>query len=187
MSLVRRVPGPRAAALAVLTTLTAACAKREAGTAETPRLELQWTGADTGRMAGRATAEWCGVLRVLEINAVAGDTGIAIAIYPTDSIRPDSYPVMRPERADSAPPASAVALRYFAETAVKGYQSDSGRVLLTVSAAGMMSGRFTAALKSATDGSRLHAAGAFHDVRARPATRGCVARPPRPAPDTGVH
>jgi hypothetical protein len=84
-------------------------------------------------------------------------------------------------------PAAGAALRYFAETAVKGYQSDSGRVLLAVSASGSVSGRFTAALKSATDGSRLHAAGAFHELRVRPATRGCVPRPARPPADTGIH
>ena len=178
--------GKRGSVLGVVA-LLAACGSRQTRTAESPRLELQWTGADTGRMAGPATAEWCGVLRVLEINAVAGDTGVAIALYPKDSVRADSYPVARPERADSAPPASAVALRYFAETAVKGFQGDSGRVLVTVSATGTLSGRFTAALKSANDGTRLHAAGAFHDLRVRPATRGCVARPARPPADTGIH
>lgn len=177
----------RTAALVAPAMLLAACGRREAAPAEAPRLELQWTGADTGRMAGPATAEWCGVLRMLEINAVAGDTGVALALYPTDSIRPDSLPVVRPELADSARPAAGVALRYFAETAVKGYQGDSGRVLVTVSATGQVSGRFSAALKSATDGSRLHAAGAFHDLRVRPATRGCVSRPARPPADTGVH
>jgi hypothetical protein len=179
--------GREAVARGALAMVVAACAGRETKTADGPRLEVQWTGADTGRMAGPATAEWCGVLRVLQISGVAGDTGVAIALYPRDSIRPDSYPVVRPERADSAPPASALALRYFAQTAVKGYQGDSGRVLLEVSADGRLSGRLSGALKSANDGSRLHAAGAFRNLRVVPATRGCVARPVRPAPDTGVH
>ena len=175
----------RRAALAIV---LAACAAPEPKTADGPRLELQWSGADTGRMAVPATAEWCGALKVLEIDAVAGDTGLALALYPRDSIRPDSYPVLRPEQVDSVTPAAAVALRYFAETAVKGYQGDSGRVLVTVTPAGRLSGRFEAALKSASDGTRLHAAGAFRNLRVTPATRGCVARPiPRPAPDSGVH
>ena len=170
-----------------LAVLLAGCAGRDAKTADGPRIEMQWTGADTGRMTGPASAEWCGVLRVLQISGVAGDTGVAIALYPRDSIRPDSYPVVRPERAESVPPASGLALRYFAETAVKGYQGDSGRVLLDVAADGRLSGRLSGALKNANDGSRLHAAGTFSNLRVVPATRGCLARPARPAPDTGVH
>ena len=188
MSLARGCVSREALAHAALAIGIAACAGPEPRAADAPRLELQWTGADTGRITSPATAEWCGVLRVVQIDAVRGDTGIAIALYPRDSIRPDSYPVLRPEQADSVPPAAAVALRYFAETAVKGYQGDSGHVLLSVTPAGRLSGRFSAALKSASDGTRLHAAGAFHDLRVQPATRGCIARPrPRPAADTGVH
>lgn len=188
MSIARRRGSREALGRAALAIMIAACAGREPRTPDAPRLELQWTGADTGRMSGPATAEWCGALRVVQIDAVAGDTGIAIALYPRDSIRPDSYPVLRPEQAESVPSAAAVALRYFAETAVKGYQGDSGRVLLSVTPAGRLSGRFSAALKSASDGTRLHAAGAFHDLRVQSATRGCMARPrPRPAADTSVH
>jgi len=185
-----RLPGDgwrQAIGRGALAVLVGACAGREQKPPDAPGLELQWTGADTGRMAGPATAEWCGVLRVLEISAMAGDTGIAIALYPRDSIRVDSFGVVRPERADSAPPAAAVALRYFAETAVKGYQGDSGRVLVTAAGRGRLSGRFSAALKSASDGTRLHAAGAFHNLRIVPATRGCVPRPVRPLADTGIH
>jgi hypothetical protein len=180
----RPIRGPAGRAALVL---IAACAGREPKTTEAARLEVQWTGADTGRLAGPATAEWCGALRVLEIHGVAGDSGIAIALYPRDSIRPDSYPVVRPERADSTPPAAAVALRYFAETAVKGYQGDSGRVLVNAPAAGRLSGRFSASLKSASDGTRLHASGAFRDLRVVPMTRGCIPRPAHPPADTGVH
>jgi hypothetical protein len=187
MSIVPRARRRDVVGRGALAVLFAACAGREPKVPDSPGFELQWTGADTGRMAGRASAEWCGALKVLEINGVAGDTGIAIALYPRDSVRPDSYPVVRPEQADSVPPASAVALRYFAETAVKGYQGDSGRVLLNVSAAGSLSGRFSAALKSASDGSRLHAAGTFRNLRVLPATRGCIARPRRQPADTGVH
>jgi hypothetical protein len=165
----------------------AACGGRERPVAEVAQLEVEWTGADTGRLAGAATAEWCGPLRVLEIRAVAGDSGVGIALYPRDTVRPDSYAVVPPERADSIPPSAAVALRYFAETAVKGYQSDSGRVLVSATAGGRLSGRFTTSLKSASDGSRLRAGGVFRDVQVVPATRGCLPRPARPPADTGIH
>jgi hypothetical protein len=182
----RRGATPLGASFALL---LAGCPGVQRPEAQSSRLEIEWTGAGKGRLAGSATAEWCDSLKVLQIQTLAGDSGVAIALYPKDAIRPDSYPVLPPAKADSVPPAAAVALRYFGETAVKGYQGDSGRVLVRDTAGGRVSGRFSASLKSATDGSRIRAGGAFHDVRVVPAQRGCMARPaPAPSPaDTGVH
>lgn len=178
--------GPVAAPLtAGVMVLLAGCTGVERADAGPARLEMEWSGESKGRLAAPATAEWCDSLKVLEIRALSGDSGIAIALYPTDTIRSDSYPVMPPAKADSVPPAAAVALRYFGETSVKGYQGDSGRVLVREATGGRVSGRFSASLKSATDGSRLRAGGAFHDVRVLPASRGCVARPAHPPADTG--
>jgi hypothetical protein len=181
---------PGATALgAGLVLLLAGCPGVQRPEGHSARLEIEWSGAAQGHLAGPATAEWCDSLKVLQIQTVAGDSGIAIALYPKDAIGPDSYPVLLPAKADSIPPSAAVALRYFGETAVKGFQGDSGRVLVRDTAGGRVSGRFSASLKSATDGSRIRAGGAFHDVRVVPAQRGCVARPaaaPPPA-DTSVH
>ena len=180
--------GPVAAPLtAGVMLVLAGCTGGGRADAGSARLEMEWSGESKGRLAAPATAEWCDSLKVLEIRAVSGDSGIAIALYPTDTIRADSYPVMPPAKADSVPPAAAVALRYFGETSVKGYQGDSGRVLVRETTGGRVSGRFSASLKSATDGSRLRAGGTFHDVRVLPASRGCVARPAHPPADTGVH
>ena len=189
--------GPVAPPLTVgLVLLLAGCTGVERADAGPGRLEMEWSGQNKGRLAAPATAEWCDSLKVLEIRALSGDSGVAIALYPKDTIRSDSYPVMPPAKADSVQPAAAVALRYFGETAVKGFQGDSGRVLVRDTAGGRVSGRFSASLKSATDANRLRAGGAFHDVRVVRAQRGCVARRPRPPadsgapralPDTGVH
>lgn len=172
--------------VAGLLLLLAGCPGGPGAETRSARLDVEWTGADSGHLSGPATAEWCDTLKVLQIQALAGDSGVAIALYPVDSIRPDSYPVLLPSKADSVPPAAAVALRYFAETAVKGYQGDSGRVLLRDTVGGRLSGRFSASLKSATDGSRLRAGGVFHDVPVVRARRGCVARPKPLPPDTGA-
>lgn len=150
------------------------------------RLEVEWTGADTGKLSGPAVAEWCGPLHQLQIRALQGDSGIALALYSTDTVRPDSYPVLPPERADSMPPAAAVALRLFQETAVKGFRGDSGRVILDRPVGGRFSGRFRVALQSATDGSRLRASGRFRGVTPVPSARECLPRPPRQPRDTGV-
>jgi hypothetical protein len=172
----------------VLIGLALGCARGDSPRAEPEaRLEVSWTGSDTGRLAGAAVAEWCDTLRMLEIRAVRGDSGAAIALFPTDRVRPDSYPVRPPAQADSTRPAAAVALRWFAETAVKGFRSDSGGVVVEPAPGGRLSGRFAATLQSATDGSRLRARGTFHGLRVVPSTHGCVPRPAAQPRDTGVH
>jgi hypothetical protein len=171
---------------ATLALLLIGCADGQRADTGGARLEMEWTGESKGHLAGPATAEWCDSLKVLLIRALSGDSGVAIALYPTDTVRSDSYPVVTPAKADSVPPAAAVAFRFFAQTSVKGYQGDSGRVLVRDTTGGRLSGRFSASLKSATDGSRLRAGGTFRDVRVVPASRGCVARRARTPADTGI-
>ena len=149
------------------------------------RLVAEWTGSDTGRIIAPVRAEWCDSLRMLEIRAIRGDSGLALAVYPTGPVRPDSYPVLPPARADSAPPSAAVVLRWFAETAIKGFQGDSGSVVLE-RADDRVSGFVEATLRSVNDGMRLDLRGTFRDVPVRPAERGCVSRPPVPPADSGV-
>jgi hypothetical protein len=158
------------------------CVQQKAGSQA--RLEAQWTGSDTGKVAGPPTAEWCDSLRLLQIQVVRGDTGIALALYPTDSMLGGRYRVLPPARADSTPPASAVALRWFAATAIRGFQGDSGSVVVERNRAGKLSGKFEVNAKSATDSRRIKLRGTFHDLLARPAAAGCFPRPT--LPDSGV-
>lgn len=150
-----------------------ACSRPSQGEAPGARLEADWTGSDTGRIMASATAEWCDSLGVLEIRALRGDSGLALALYPAGAVRADSYPVRRPEAADSAPPGGAVAMRWFAETAIKGFQGDSGAIVLE-RADQRISGRFHASLRSVNDSMRLDLRGVFRDLRVVPAARGCV-------------
>ncbi|HUR93811.1 MAG TPA: hypothetical protein VMY76_04480 [Gemmatimonadales bacterium] len=168
-----------AAAIAV-----AAAACRQGGLARAEsRLEVQWTGADTSRFSASATADWCDSLNLLEILAVAGDTGIGIALYPRDSLASGLYPIQPPDAADSVPPSAAIGLRWFSETSVQGYQADSGQVSMTRTAGGALSGRFTATARAITGKGRLRLTGSFEDLRQRPATRGCsTARTPQTPP-----
>src|SRR5215210_6606749 len=85
-------------------------------------IEAHWIGADTGKMAAPMTAEWCDVRRALEIRGVAGDTGLGLVLYPVDTIDADSYRVVLPEGADTAPPSAAIALRAFSTNTIQGYQ-----------------------------------------------------------------
>jgi hypothetical protein len=119
-----------AAALGLLVFGAAGCT----GTAEAPRgprVSVRWTGADTASFSARAVAEWCAPRHLLEIRAVAGDTGVGIALYPPDTVEAGRYPIRRPDVADTiVPPSAAVALRWFSQTMVMGFQGDSGSVIL---------------------------------------------------------
>lgn len=129
---------------------------------------------------------------MLEIRAIRGDTGIGVAIYPAETIATASYRVVDPVKAESLPPAAAVALRWLTQTSVQGFQADSGTVELQRSASGLLSGKLSAHARSVADTQRIAVTGRFKDLVARPETGGCTAPPqqrnPRAAPgDTGVH
>ncbi len=149
------------------------------------RLVAEWTGSDTGRIVAPARAEWCDSLGLLEVRAIHGDTGLALAVYPIGPVRPDTYPVLLPSRADSSPPSAAVVLRWFAETAIRGFQSDSGTVVLE-RADGRVSGHFEAVIRSINDGMRLDLRGDFRDLPVGPPERGCAPRPAAEPADSGV-
>ena len=117
---------------------------------------------------------------MLEIRAIQGDTGLAVAVYAVDTIVSDSYPVLEPSRADSSHPSASLALRLFAQTSVKGYQADSGTVILERSGSGPISGRLTARARSVVNGDQIRLTGKFQGVAVTPQERGCIRELPRP-------
>lgn len=167
--------------------LTAACRPPESEKGPGPFLEAEWSGEDTVRVSGPATAEWCDSLRLLQIQALRGDTGVAIALYPVKLFEAGRFPVAPPAKADSAPPAAAVALRWFAETSIRGFQGDSGAVVVEQTRPGVYAGTFDAKAHSVTDGGHLTIRGSFRELTMRPASRGCTARQQRPDTSAGVH
>jgi hypothetical protein len=69
----------------------------------------------------------------LEVRGVQGDAGAGLVLYARDGSgalpEPGAYPVFDP-LPDTSPlrPGSAVALRLFTQTLIKGYRGDSGSV-----------------------------------------------------------
>ena len=144
-----------------------------------PRVSVRWTGADTASFSARAVAEWCAPRHLLEIRAVAGDTGVGIALYPPDTVDAGRYPIRRPDVADTIlPPSAAVALRWFSQTTVMGYQGDSGSVILERRPDGTLGGQFTAGARPLVTGRRLHASGTLDGLRVVAAPSDCAGRPP---------
>jgi hypothetical protein len=174
-------------ALAALASIHVSACERPPRPEQTAgRLTAQWTGSDTGRMEASARAEWCDSLSLLEIRAMHGDTGLAVAVFPTAApVTADSYPVDRPSRVGPKPPTSAVAMRWFAETAVRGFQGERGAVVIE-RVDDRVSGRFHSAMRSVTDTQRIDLSGSFSDVRVVRAARGCVSRPETEPGDSGV-
>jgi hypothetical protein len=154
--------------------LAAACSWERSTESAGGTLEARWIGSDTGKLVAPAVAEWCGKLRMLELRAVHGDTGIALALYPADSLTAGDYPAVPPERGDSTRPSAAVAMRWFAETSIRGFRGDSGSVTLAATGPGVGAGNFAARLRSTTEGSRLTLTGSFRGLTVRPAPPDCA-------------
>jgi hypothetical protein len=178
--------------------LIGACRKAPEQPPAIGHLEVRWSGRNGGAISGPATARWCAIRRVLEIRTVRGDTGIALALYPTKSLAIGRYPVVDPVKAESVPPAAGVAVRWLTQTVVQGFQGDSGRVDLDRSSSGQLSGRVSARAHSVVDTQRIVLSGRFRDLTLRSDSLGCA--PPENADggdedgeadaepgDTGVH
>lgn len=128
--------------------------------------------------SAEAVAEWCDSLRILQVRATMGDTGVAIALYPGPRIQPGEYPVRPPEAADSVSPrAAAVAARWLSATAVQGFQAESGAVTLTRAADGSLGGRFHGTGHGVPISLGLSIAGSFEGLREAPAPKSCAGTP----------
>lgn len=169
-------------ALVITVSLLGACRQRSGTGGGSGHLDARWTGTEPGRVSGPATAEWCALRKLLEIRALQGDTGIALALYPADSVVAGEYRVLDPPKAESLPPAAGVALRWLTQTAIRGFQGESGTVVLERSGSGTLSGRVSAGARSVTDTQRVAINGTFRDLTVTPQSRGCTA--PGAQPDS---
>jgi hypothetical protein len=139
------------------------------------QLEARWTGLDTGHMSAPAVAEWCDRERRLEIRAIRGDTGVALAIYPEVIVSPDTYLVVSPAGRGSVVPSARVGLRWFGATAIKGFQGDSGAVILERTDSGQLSGNLAARASSVSNNERVTITGEFRNLTVRDQVQGCTA------------
>jgi hypothetical protein len=175
----------------ILVFLLAGCRLMPQRTAEAGHLEAKWSGTDGGKISAPASAEWCAARRLLEIRAVQGDTGIALALYPKDTLVAGRYRVMAPIKAESLPPAAGIGLRWFTQNAVKGFQGDTGTVFLDRSPSGELGGSVSAGARSVVDTQRVTVKATFEGLTVRPSpwcTRsGTGPKRDAQAKDTVVH
>jgi hypothetical protein len=120
-----------------------------------------------------ATGRWCAADTVLEILSVRNDTAVGLSLLPADSLRPAPYPVY-PASLDAAwRPRAGVALRYFTEQVVVGYQSGSGAVTVTEGNRATVSGTIDAHLRTLDGKDSIRLTGRFTRIAVRPATGPC--------------
>jgi hypothetical protein len=178
----------------LMAVLLLACHRESKRRSTEGNLEIRWSGREHGRISALATAGWCGPRHVLEIRSIRGDTGIAFAIYPAETLSAGVYRVVDPVRAESLAPAAALALRWLTPKLVQGFRGESGSVRLERSNSGQVSGEVSARARSVVDTQRVTVTGSFRDLTlvrqppecgtAAPSSRPAQAPEPR---DTGVH
>jgi hypothetical protein len=174
----------------VLLAWLAAC---ESGSARTGggNLQVRWSGREPGRLSADATAGWCAPRHVLEVRSIQGDTGVALAFYPAETLTAGVYRVVEPTRAESLPPAAAVALRWLTPKVVQGFRGESGSIRLQRSSSGQVSGEMSLRARSVVDTERVTITGSFQGLTLQLQPSHCArpgARDEAPEPkDTSVH
>lgn len=95
-------------------------------------LTARWTTpTDTASVTMPVTGTWCVGPGRLDLRAAAGDTGLGLAIYPTDSVAlAGTYPILVPDAQLQVRPSAAAALRWMSKVLIQGWWGDSGSVTL---------------------------------------------------------
>jgi DNA-binding cell septation regulator SpoVG len=154
--------------------LVLACDQRTRPADVAGEMSIRWSGSRDGDMTAPASATWCEGQRLLEIRSIRGDTGIALAVYPTRRPRAGSYRIVEPAKAESVPPAAGVAVRWLARNVVQGFRGDSGELQLERSSTGQLSGQVHARARSVVDTQRIRLTATFRDLIPRLDTLGCM-------------
>ena len=122
------MPGPRRQPILLLLLAAPIVGCHPAASRST--LHAAWVGLDTGAVEGAARAVWCPEERRLELTAMENDAGVGFVLYPASTLEPGEYPAFDPGADTVRRPGAAAAVRRFTDAAVRGYQGDSGSLLL---------------------------------------------------------
>lgn len=118
-------------------------------------LSAHWTvPGDTAAasLSMPVTGRWCVGPSRLDIRAASGDTGLGIALYPSDSsAMAGTYTVLAPGGQLQVRPSASVALRWVGKVLVQGWWGDSGTVTLSGGRVRGFSGAGAVRLVSAFD------------------------------------
>lgn len=128
------------------------------------QIEAKWGGRDSGRVSAPARGAWCPPAKLFKLTGVKDDAGVGLAIYPVDSLTSGDYPVIDPGSDSTTRPRSVLAVRWFTEQEIQGYQGDTGIVSITRKGS-MVAGRIDATMFRAATYDTIHLSGTFRAVR----------------------
>ncbi|HEY8062576.1 MAG TPA: hypothetical protein VID74_07255 [Gemmatimonadales bacterium] len=140
------------------------------------KLAVEWRGKVRGRMVLPAQINWCPVTRVAVLEAVSGDSGVAIVWYEQNALTAGVHPVFSPEAAASAPRPSATAamrwMRLERDTALAGFRAVSGAAQIRL-VPGKASGDLNVRMRSVSGQDSVTVRGVFRDVPVVSTAIGC--------------
>lgn len=137
---------------------------------------LDVTGRYRATMVLPAVVTWCPVTRVAELEAVAVDTGFAVALREGNVISKGPHPIFSVEMAPQAPrPNATAALRWLRvdDTTVVAYRATSGHVDFS-EAGTTVSGTLQLHLRSVTGTDSIQVLGRFAGVKVTAMAAGCT-------------
>jgi len=135
-------------------------------------MSVVWSGKYSGRFAAPATASWCAVDTMLQVEAIRGDTGVSFVLFEKDTLAQGPRPVVAPEVNVNWRPMAAAALRWFNDTDILGFTGKSGVVSVTATDSGA-TGTVDVSLRGANQVDTVHLSGTFTAVPVRPAVGAC--------------
>lgn len=136
-------------------------------------VSLQWTGVVAGGFTARAVATWCPSDSLLEIQAVRGDTGFGVALIEPSKVTAGQHPVVAPSVPVPWRPMALAALRWATDSAIKGFEANSGNVTLTDVSATQVSGQIDVRLKHIDTNDTLRLKGTLTRISYGPAKGAC--------------
>ena len=140
-------------------------------------LTVSWRGNSAGKMTLPATLNWCPVTRVAVLEAMSGDSGVALLLYERDSLTPGPHTIVSPDLSASAPkPAASFVMRWLRstpDTALTGFRSKSGTVRIQF-AAGKASGDINARMRGVAGIDSVVVQGTFIAVPVVTTAKGCT-------------
>ena len=132
-----------------------------------------WRDSLNASFRTSATARWCRRDSLLELFAVRNDTAVGVAILPRDTLTSGEYSVLPAVPFNPLRPQATAAARWLDQVELKGFEGASGKVTLTSSPPGTVSGTLDLLLRRTGNPDTLRVTGRFSGVPVEPAIAEC--------------
>ena len=147
------------------------------GSARGAELVVSWRGKSPGSMTLPATLNWCPVTRVGVLEAMSGDSGVALLLYERDSLTAGPHTVVSPDMSGAAPkPAASFVMRWLlssSDSGLAGFRSESGTARIQF-AGGKASGDINTRMRSVVGMDSSVVQATFSGVPVVTTAKGCT-------------